>query len=111
MSRVRRTREAAFVVAAIALSFAVAMGAAAQGQDAPQAAGQDAAPAAGQDAAPAAAQNASQAPAQDAAQENPPPTGSSVQSLGDAEKLYLVDHGGTWSMHAENITTATLLNL
>lgn len=39
-------------------------------------------------------------------------SGASVQVLGDADqKLHLVDHGGTWSMHAENIATPTLLNL
>lgn len=40
------------------------------------------------------------------------PPHETVQELGDGDqRLYLVDHHGTWSMHAQNITTATLLNL
>ncbi len=39
------------------------------------------------------------------------PSGPPVQTLGpDDQRLYLVDHGGTWSMHAESVVAGSLLH-
>jgi len=41
-----------------------------------------------------------------------PATAAKVQTLGDGDqKLFLVDHHGTWSMHAENVTTEQIFRL
>ncbi|HXC52576.1 MAG TPA: hypothetical protein VN634_16965 [Candidatus Limnocylindrales bacterium] len=58
------------------------------------------------DAEPAAAEAVDAAPA-----DVPKPSGPQVQTLGpDDQRLYLVDHGGTWSMHAESVVAGSLLH-
>jgi hypothetical protein len=34
-----------------------------------------------------------------------------IQSIGDDLKIYVVDHGGKWSMHAENVATNEIVRL
>ncbi|MFN2427882.1 MAG: hypothetical protein ABR587_15705 [Candidatus Binatia bacterium] len=41
-----------------------------------------------------------------------PSAGTGVRTLGEGDqKLFLVDHDGTWSMHAQNVVTDQLLRL
>lgn len=41
--------------------------------------------------------------------EAPPPPAAVVQTLEDGDaKFYVVDHGATWSMHAENVTAESI---
>jgi hypothetical protein len=74
---------------------------------------QDGAPpdGAGQEAAPLDVAAQEGAPPDVAGQEAAPPV-PVVQTLGDGDqKLFVVDHDGAWSMHAENIVTGELFRL
>ncbi|MFN2375819.1 MAG: hypothetical protein ABR538_04730 [Candidatus Binatia bacterium] len=51
-------------------------------------------------------------PAEESASAEDNAQASAVQALGEpGQKLYVVDHGAHWSMHAENLATDVLLRL